>query len=87
MALVTVFYVVTTSAWAQQKAPQLSLTILLRELHDGDFDHFTVDLHGNRLFVAAEENSKVLIFDLRTNKLIHTITDLKAPMPCFFVKT
>ena len=76
---VTMFFAMATSAWPQNKTLQLSQTIPLPELHDGDFDHFAVDLHGNRLFVAAEENSKVLIFDLRTNKLLHTITDLKAP--------
>lgn len=51
----------------------------LPELHDGDFDHLTPDVEGNRLFVTAEENSKVLVFDLKTNALIHTIDDLKAP--------
>ena len=51
----------------------------LPELHDGDFDHLTPDVAGNRLFVTAEENSKVLVFDLKTNKLIHTIDDVKAP--------
>jgi DNA-binding beta-propeller fold protein YncE len=34
---------------------------------------------GGRLFATAEENSKVLIFDLKTNQVIHTIDDLKAP--------
>src|SRR5260370_22096910 len=66
--------------WAQEKA---SLKLLhstpLPELRDGDFDHLTPDVEGNRLFVTAEENSKVLIFDLKTNKLIHTIDDVKAP--------
>jgi len=51
----------------------------LPELHDGDFDHLTPDVAGNRLFVTAEENSKVLVFDLKTNKLMHAIDDLKAP--------
>jgi DNA-binding beta-propeller fold protein YncE len=74
----------TASNWAQGKALKLSQTIPLPDLHDGDFDHFAVDLHGNRLFVAAEENSKVLVFDLRTNKLVHTITDLKAPHAILF---
>lgn len=82
--LVTTFFALTAGAWAQGKALQLSQTIPLPDLHDGDFDHFTVDLHGNRLFVAAEENSKVLVFDLRTNKLLHTITDLKAPHAMLF---
>lgn len=65
---------------AQDKA---SLKLLhstpIPELKDGDFDHLTADVAGNRLFVTAEENSKVLVFDLKTNKLIHTIADLKAP--------
>ena len=84
MTLVTMFFALTGSAWAQGKALALSQTVLLPELHDGDFDHFTVDLHGNRLFVAAEENSKVLVFDLRTNKLVHIITDLKRPHAMLF---
>jgi WD40 repeat protein len=56
----------------------------LPELHDGDFDHFTLDQAGNRLFSTAEENSKVLVFDLKTNKVIHTIDDLKAPHSMLF---
>ena len=65
---------------AQEKAPlKLLQSTPLPDLHDGDFDHLTPDVAGNRLFVTAEENSKVLIFDLKTNKLIHTIDDVKAP--------
>jgi DNA-binding beta-propeller fold protein YncE len=82
--LITAFFTLTAGTWAQGKALDLSHTIPLPELHDGDFDHFAADLHGNRLFVAAEENSKVLVFDLRTNKLLHTLTDLKAPHAILF---
>ncbi|HET6175610.1 MAG TPA: YncE family protein [Candidatus Sulfotelmatobacter sp.] len=65
---------------AQEKAPlKLLHSTPLPQLHDGDFDHLTPDVEGNRLFVTAEENSKVLIFDLKTDKLIHTIDDVKAP--------
>jgi DNA-binding beta-propeller fold protein YncE len=84
LIVLTAFLIMTASNWAQGKALKLSQTIPLPDLHDGDFDHFAVDLHGNRLFVAAEENSKVLVFDLRTNKLLHTITDLKAPHAILF---
>src|SRR5436853_1702932 len=74
------FLACAVGAFAQDKSPlSLTTTIPLPQLHDGDFDHFVVDLAGNRLFATAEENSKVLVFDLRTNKLIHTIDDLKAP--------
>src|SRR6202521_445485 len=65
---------------AQEKAPlKLLHATPVPELHDGDFDHLLADVAGNRLFVTAEENSKVLIFDLKTDKLIHTIADVKAP--------
>jgi DNA-binding beta-propeller fold protein YncE len=68
-----------TSSFAQKAPLKLEHTTPLPELHDGDFDHFLADVDGNRLFATAEENSKVLVFDLKTNKLIHTIDDLKAP--------
>src|SRR5438309_4208100 len=68
-----------TGAFAQKAPLKLEHTTPLPELHDGDFDHMLADVEGNRLFATAEENSKVLVFDLRTNKLIHTIDDLKAP--------
>jgi len=66
---------------AQVKASPVKLvhSIPLPDLKDGDFDHFTADVEGNRLFVTAEENSKVEVFDTKTNKLIHTIDGLKAP--------
>ena len=80
IVLTTLFLALMTGAGAQeQEHLKLLRSIPLPELHDGDFDHFAVDLPGNRLFATAEENSKVLVFDLRTNKLIHTIEDLKAP--------
>jgi DNA-binding beta-propeller fold protein YncE len=46
---------------------------------EGDFDHLTMDLQGQRLFVAGEDNSVVEILDLGAGKLVHTITDVKAP--------
>lgn len=80
MVLFALLFAFVLGAWAQDKPPlKLAQAISLPDLHDGDFDHFRVDLAGNRLFATAEENSKVLVFDLKTNKLIHTISDLKAP--------
>jgi DNA-binding beta-propeller fold protein YncE len=78
--LSTVFLAFAIGLPAQDKAPlKLLHATPLPELHDGDFDHLTPDVAGNRLFVTAEENSKVLVFDLKTNNLIHTFADLKAP--------
>jgi DNA-binding beta-propeller fold protein YncE len=45
----------------------------------GDFDHFAVDLTGNRLFLAAEKNKTVEVFDLRSGKRIHSITGFGDP--------
>src|SRR5258708_39650222 len=54
-------------------------TMPLPDLREGDFDPFAIDIEGHRLFLTAEENGKVLVFDTNTNKLIHVIADLKAP--------
>ena len=78
--LSALFVASVVGAWGQARSPlQLVQSTPLPELHDGDFDHFAVDVAGGRLFSTAEENSKVLVFDLKTNKLIHVIEDLKAP--------
>jgi hypothetical protein len=53
-------------------------TIPLPALREGDFDHFAVDLPGHRLFLTAEQGV-VEVFDLRTDKLIRSLTDLKEP--------
>jgi DNA-binding beta-propeller fold protein YncE len=58
---------------------RLVQTIPLPGLVDGDFDHFVLDVAGQRLFLAAEENSAVEVLDLRTNRLVHTIKGPKAP--------
>ena len=77
--VLAVIVTIVAGAFAQQAPLKLSHTTPLPELKDGDFDHLLADVAGNRLFATAEENSKVLVFDLKTNKLIHTIADLKAP--------
>jgi DNA-binding beta-propeller fold protein YncE len=73
-----IFVFVALGVQAREKAPLVFLqSIPLPALHDGDFDHFTVDLDGHRLFLTAEKNAAVVVFDLQTNKLIHTISDIK----------
>src|SRR6266852_2590013 len=65
---------------AQSEAPlQLVETIPLPDLKEGDFDHFAVDLDGHRLFLTAEANGVVEVFDTQANKLIHTIRGMEAP--------
>ena len=78
-------YCVAFTALSEDK-PLLELmgSTPLPQLHDGDFDHFALDEGGSRLFSTAEENSQVLVFDLKTNRLVHSITDLKAPHSMLF---
>ena len=81
------FVALAVSLQAQEKAPlKLVETIPLPGLKDGDFDHFAPDVDGHRLFLTAEENGKVQVLDTNTNKLIHTIADVKAPHAILYLQ-
>ena len=54
-----------TAATAAAAPLRLIRTVLLPGVQ-GDFDHFTVDLEHNRLFVATEDHATLEVFDLRT---------------------
>jgi DNA-binding beta-propeller fold protein YncE len=64
-----------------QDAPPLKLaqTLTLPSDVKGNFDHFAVDLKGNRLFATPEEYKAVLVFELNSGKPIHTITGIGKP--------
>jgi hypothetical protein len=81
IAILTICYVLMGSAAVCQVPGPLQLThsISLPGFKDGDFDHFAIDKQGQRLFLAAEENSAVEVIDLHTNKVLHTIRGPKAP--------
>jgi DNA-binding beta-propeller fold protein YncE len=65
---------------AQLPTPlKLIQSIPLPGLKEGDFDHFAIDLDEHRLFLTAEANGLVEVFDTQTNKLIHTIRGMEAP--------
>jgi DNA-binding beta-propeller fold protein YncE len=72
--------VMAVAASGQNKTPlKLVQTIPLPGLKEGDFDHFAADVAGHRLFLTAEKNGAVQVFDTSTNKLTHTITGLDEP--------
>ena len=50
----------------------------------GRIDHFSVDVKGQRLFVAAVANHTVEVIDLQSGKRVHTITDLAEPQGVFY---
>src|SRR5579872_651428 len=72
-------FALRTQSQGPDEPLKLVQTIPLPGLHDGDFDHFQLDLPGQRLFLTAEENAAVEVIDLRTNKVVHTITGLNTP--------
>jgi DNA-binding beta-propeller fold protein YncE len=81
-SLAIIFFLTASAIGAagNPKAPLVLLqSIPLPELHDGDFDHFAIDVASHRLFLTAEKNAAVEVFDLKTNKLIHTLTDIDEP--------
>jgi DNA-binding beta-propeller fold protein YncE len=85
--VVALFAALTLSAKAEDHQPlKLVETIPLPGLHDGDFDHFTPDVDGRRLFLTAEANGKVVTIDTSANKVVHTIEDLKAPHAILYRK-
>jgi len=65
---------------AQEKPPLKLIATTPMPGFTGDFDHFGLDLKGNRLFLASEEQKSVEVFDLRTGEWIHTIKDFGQPL-------
>jgi len=47
--------------------------------YSGDFDHFGVDLKGNRLFLAAEDHGTLEVFDLQSGAHKKTVKGVETP--------
>jgi DNA-binding beta-propeller fold protein YncE len=47
--------------------------------YTGDFDHFGVDVAGNRLFLAAEDHGTIEVFELGSGKHLKTIAGVEQP--------
>ena len=43
--------------------------------YEGDFDHFGLDLAGNRLFLAGEDGGSLEVFDLRSGAHVRSVAD------------
>ena len=65
---------------AQEKLPLKLIATTPMPGFTGDFDHFGLDLKGNRLFLASEEQKTVEVFDLQTGKRIHSIKGFGHPL-------
>src|SRR6202171_1419541 len=74
LVAITIFIALGIKVQAEETAPlKLVQTITLPAAVKGHFDHFEVDLKGGRLFATPEGYKSVLVFDLKTGNLIHTI--------------
>ena len=67
-------------ASAQEKLPLKLIATTPMPGFTGDFDHFGLDLKGNRLFLASEEQKTVEVFDLRTGERIQSIKGFGQPL-------
>ena len=80
LILLAVFMVLEIQAWSQEGAPlKLVQTFTLPADVKGHFDHFEIDVKGNRLFATPEDYKAVLVFDAETGKLIHKIPGIERP--------
>src|ERR1700720_1142830 len=66
-------------ARAQDAPLKLAQTITLPPDAKGQFDHFGVDLKGDRLFATPEGSKSVRVFELKSGKPIHTISGIEKP--------
>jgi len=78
--LVGIFFVFAVGAQCQDSVPlKLVQTYKLAPDVKGNFDHFAIDLAGNRLFATPEAYKAVLVLDIKTGNVIHKITGIEKP--------
>jgi DNA-binding beta-propeller fold protein YncE len=53
--------------------------------YSGDFDHFGVDISGNRLFLAAEDHGTLEVFNLTSGAHEKTVTGVGTPHSVFYL--
>ena len=76
--VVILLFALTLQAQVEQPL-KLVRSIPLLGLHDGDFDHFALDPTGQRLFLAAEDDSVVEVIDLHSNRVVKTVKGSETP--------
>src|SRR5712692_99603 len=80
LVLVATLMVFGIQARCQVAAPiKLIQTFELPAEVKGNFDHFGIDLKGGRLFATPEGYHAVVVFDLKTGKVVHKIDGIGKP--------
>ncbi len=72
------------SAQSTEQLFKLETTIPMADVQ-GRIDHMSIDLKGQRLFVAALGNDSLEVIDLKANKRVHTIPGLAEPQGIAYV--
>jgi DNA-binding beta-propeller fold protein YncE len=82
--LLATLFVLTAHAFGQEpQVLSLHSQIPLTNVK-GRIDHLSVDMKGQRLFVAAVANHTLEVIDLQSGKQVHTITNLAEPQGVFY---
>lgn len=63
---------------------KLETAIPMADVH-GRIDHLSIDLKGQRLFVAALGNNSLEVIDLKQNKHVHSISGLAEPQGISYI--
>jgi len=79
LAIATCCWIVAVSA----QPLRLESTIPLPNV-GGRIDHFSVDVAGKRVFVAALGNNTVEVVDVAAGRVVHTIRGLQEPQGLFY---
>lgn len=80
-----ILLVSSAAAEAQTTPPlQLEKTVALPDVQ-GRIDHLSIDVKGQRLFVAALGNNTVEVIDIKEGKRVKTITGLREPQGVLYV--
>jgi DNA-binding beta-propeller fold protein YncE len=80
LVLVATLVLFLVPARCQVSAPiKLIQTLELPAEVKGNFDHFGIDLKGGRLFATPEGYHAVVVFDLKTGKLVRKIDGIGKP--------
>ena len=80
LILTTIIALFGVAVRSQDSAPlKLAQTFKLLPDIKGNFDHFAIDIKNNRLFATPEGYKAVLVLDLKSGKLIHTIRGIEKP--------
>jgi YVTN family beta-propeller protein len=67
--------------WSRAQSPEslhLVATVPMPNV-DGRIDHMSIDVKGQRLFVAALGNNTLEVIDIKNAKQMHTISGLREP--------